>query len=50
MLALLRWNERALTGADPKELKQPVRPPSVQRSMAKHKDQLKELRERGVIK
>lgn len=44
MLALFRWNEALMTGADPKEAKQPVRPPSVQARMAKHKDRLKEAR------
>ncbi len=43
-LALLRWNERLLTGTDPEDLIQPVRPPSVERRMAKHKDRLEEWR------
>ncbi len=45
-LALLRWNEQLLTGADPNDLVRPVRPPSVQRRMAEHKNRLKELAKR----
>jgi hypothetical protein len=50
MLALLRWNEGLLTGADPEDLIRPVRPLSVERRMAKYKGRIEEWRRRGFVR
>lgn len=50
MLALQRFTEQVLTGADAAELPRPVRPLSVQENMAKHKHRLNDIRKRGLLR
>lgn len=48
ILALKRFTEQVLTGADPDRLERPVRPPSVEQRAAKYKDRLQEWRRRRL--
>src|SRR3712207_8699855 len=48
MLALYCWSEALLTGPDPKEVRQPVRPPSVQKRM-RSEEHTSELQSRQYL-